>query len=282
MADDFSELVKKTLAARVGNTCSNPACLALTSGPQENPAKALNIGVGAHITAASAGGPRYNPDLLPEERSGPSNGIWLCQNCAKLVDNDPTRFTIELLQRWKSSAESGARERIGKTAAANTSPSLGLKLNDRVRIASTIPRSAEQVEWLIIGESKGSFLFQKSDSDAQVEIPASFVEKVHRFSGTTAALVQLAGRLQWNSVKQRWQLMSEKPESGPRGQHGFSKYVDFEYPRNMHYDGGFAWCREDRLAQCLSQGRYVFYDGDGNYLRVPGPDIDQILVSDRP
>jgi hypothetical protein len=282
MGDDFSEPVKRVLATRVGNVCSNPECRALTSGPQENPAKALNIGVAAHITAASVGGPRYDPQLLPEERSSPSNGIWLCQNCAKLVDNDPTRFTIELLQRWKSSAESEARERIGKTAAANTSPSLGLKLNDRVRIAPTIPRSAEQAEWLIIGESERSFLFHKSDSGVRVEIPASFIEKVHRFAGTTPALVQLAGRLQWNSVNQRWQLMPEKPDSGPRGQHGFSKYVDFDYPRNMNYVGGFAWCREDHLAQCLRRGRYVFYDADGNYLRVGGPDIDQILVSDRP
>ncbi len=123
MADDFSEAVKRVLATRVGNLCSNPQCRALTSGPQENPAKALNKGVAAHITAASAGGPRYNPDLLPEERSGPSNGIWLCQNCAKLVDNDPTRFNVELLQRWKAGAESEARQRIGKTAPANGSQS---------------------------------------------------------------------------------------------------------------------------------------------------------------
>lgn len=282
MADDFSDLVKKTLAARVGNLCSNPGCRALTSGPQENPARSLNIGVGAHITAASSGGPRYDPNLLPEERSAPSNGIWLCQNCAKLIDNDPSRFTVELLQRWKSAAESEARERIGKTAAANTSPSFGLKLNDRVRIAPTIPKSAEQVEWLIIGEPEGNLLLRKSDSDAQVEIPVSFIEKVHRFSGTTGILIQIAGRLQWKSVNQYWQLMSEKPESSTRGQLGFSKYVDFDYPRTMNYAGGFAWCREDRLAQCLSRGRYIFYDTDGNYLRVGGPDVDQILVSDRP
>jgi hypothetical protein len=198
------------------------------------------------------------------------------------VDNDQVRFTIELLQRWKSSAESEARERIGKTAAANASRSFGLTLNDRVRIAPTIPRQAEQVEWLIVQDSEGSFLFQKLDSGARIEIPTSFIEKVHRFSSVTPALVQIAGRLQWNSVNQRWQLMSEKPESGPSTQHGFSKYVDFDYPRRKDYTGGFAWCREDRLAQCLSQGRYVFYDGDGNYLRVGGPDIDQILVSDRP
>jgi hypothetical protein len=29
-------------------------------------------------------------------------------------------------------------------------------------------------------------------------------------------------------------------------------------------------------------GGTSFYDADGNYLRVGGPDIDQILVSDRP
>ena len=102
MADDFSEPVKRVLATRVGNLCSNPECRALTSGPQENPAKALNIGVAAHMTAASTGGPRYDPQLLPEERSNPSNGVWLCQNCAKLVDNDPTRFTVDLLQKWKT------------------------------------------------------------------------------------------------------------------------------------------------------------------------------------
>ncbi len=282
MADDFSEPVKRVLATRVGNLCSNPECRALTSGPQENPAKALNIGVAAHITAASAGGPRYDPQLLPEERSSPSNGVWLCQNCAKLVDNDPTRFTVDLLQKWKAAAESEARKRVGKTATVDASASLELKLHERVRIAPIIPRQAEQAEWLIIRNSDGSFLFQKLDSGAQVEIPASFIEKVHRFSGMTPALVQLVGRLQWNSVDQRWQLMSEKPDSGPRGQHGFSKYVDFDYPRRTNYSGGFAWCREDRLAQCLSQGRYIFYDTDGNYLRVHGPDIDQILVSDQP
>lgn len=68
----------------------------------------------------------------------------------------------------------------------------------------------------------------------------------------------------------------------PRGQYGLSRYVDFDHPRNMNYVGQFAWCREDRLAQCLSRGRYVSYDADGNYLGVSGPDIDQILVSDRP
>jgi len=114
--DDFPEDVKRIVAARVGNRCSNPDCRALTSGPQIDPTKALNVGVAAHITAAAPGGPRYDPNLTPEERRHPDNAIWLCQNCAKLVDNDPAHFTVYLLGKWKAEAEKAACEQIGKTA----------------------------------------------------------------------------------------------------------------------------------------------------------------------
>jgi hypothetical protein len=130
------------------------------------------------------------------------------------VDNDPTRFTVDLLQKWKAAAEAAARKRVGKTATTDASASLELKLHERVSIPPIIPRQAEQAEWSIIRNSDGSFLFQKLDSGAQVEIPASFIEEVHRFYAMTPALVQLVGRLQWNSVDQRWRLMWEKPESG--------------------------------------------------------------------
>jgi hypothetical protein len=115
MRDDFSEEVKRTLASRVNNHCSNPDCDAPTSGPQIDSTKALNVGVAAHITAASLGGPRYNPLLTPEQRGHSNNGIHLCQNCAKLVDNDPSQFPEELLRAWKVVSEHRARTSIGKT-----------------------------------------------------------------------------------------------------------------------------------------------------------------------
>jgi HEAT repeat protein len=114
--DDFTIEVKITVAARVNNRCSNPACRAPTSGPQVDPAKALNVGVAAHITAASPDGPRYNPGLTSDERKHVNNAIWLCQNCGKLIDNDQTRFTTEEIRNWKLSAEAEALERIGKAA----------------------------------------------------------------------------------------------------------------------------------------------------------------------
>lgn len=114
--DDFSPKTKRSLAERVGILCSNPGCQAPTSGPQITNAKSMNVGVAAHITAAAQDGPRYDPTLSTDERTDITNGIWLCQNCAKLVDNDPNRYSAYLLHRWKSAAEQKALERIGKTA----------------------------------------------------------------------------------------------------------------------------------------------------------------------
>ncbi len=79
--------------------------------------KSVNIGVAAHITAAAEGGPRYDSALDSDERAGIANGIWLCQNCAKLVDNDLLKYSAELLHQWKSSAEQEAHMRLGRTAS---------------------------------------------------------------------------------------------------------------------------------------------------------------------
>lgn len=103
--DEFPGSVKTVLAKRAGGVCSNPACGCSTVGPHTDPAKALSIGVAAHIAAASMGGPRFDASMSADERSGIENGIWLCQSCAKLVDSDTLRFSLETLRRWKIIAE---------------------------------------------------------------------------------------------------------------------------------------------------------------------------------
>src|SRR5688572_6270545 len=112
MRDEFSSNVKEVLAKRVGHRCSNPECRQPTSGPQSDPQKVVNVGVASHITAASVGGARYNEQLTAEHRSNPANGIWLCQKCGKLVDNDASRYTVEKLLEWKRLAEDAAIREI--------------------------------------------------------------------------------------------------------------------------------------------------------------------------
>ncbi|MEK6337531.1 MAG: hypothetical protein AABM67_21635 [Acidobacteriota bacterium] len=105
------------MADRVNHLCSSPACRAPTGGPQLDPSKALNVGVAAHITAASPEGPRFNRHLTPEQRKHADNAIWLCQNCGKLIDNDPERFTEKEIRHWKEEAEAEAFNKIGKPLA---------------------------------------------------------------------------------------------------------------------------------------------------------------------
>ena len=353
MGDDFSDAVKKTLAGRVGYLCSRPECRALTTGPQADPTKTVNLGVAAHITAASPGGPRYDSRLSPEERSGHENGIWLCQNCAKLVDNDSAQFSVDMLRKWKGGSEREAKDRVGKTntsisrnqsnptdtidalraiqrgqkpnqqtimrlrdeglirvtevthmqsageeyiptmltssglkvlesdnnsvgaGAPPTSPSSPLKVYDRVRISPIVPRQHEQSDWMVIRDERECLVFEKLDSQAQIEVPKSFIEKAHSFGNSKPALVQLSGRLQWVSQRRHWELFQDKPPAGPAGAYGIGKDVDFGYPSRQGIVGRFGSQR--RLPEILGQGWQVFYDLDGTFLRCE----DQILVVDQ-
>ncbi len=108
MRDDFKNETKEVLAKRVAMRCSNPNCRQSTSGPADDLKKSVNIGVAAHIAAASPGGKRYDISQTNKERSEIYNGIWLCQNCAKLIDSDETRYPVILLHKWKSISEEAA------------------------------------------------------------------------------------------------------------------------------------------------------------------------------
>ncbi|HLJ45476.1 MAG TPA: hypothetical protein VKU01_05690 [Bryobacteraceae bacterium] len=118
--DDFSKETKDIAAKRVGLRCSNPNCRRSTSGPQAHPRKTLNIGVAAHITAAAPGGERYDKNMSREQRCSIENTIWLCQTCAKLIDNDAARYTADLLRQWRRLSEQAARLSIESTTADST------------------------------------------------------------------------------------------------------------------------------------------------------------------
>ncbi len=97
--DEFTSSTKDLLANRVGRRCSNPNCRKLTCGANDNPSKITNIGVAAHICAAAEGGPRFDSNMTSEERKAFDNGIWLCQNCAKLIDSDSIRRRLKIAER---------------------------------------------------------------------------------------------------------------------------------------------------------------------------------------
>lgn len=116
MRDDFTAATKRRLAERAGYICSNPECRRNQLGPAaENDSESVNLGRAAHICAAAPGGPRYDADQLPDERSSLENGIFLCATCADLVDkNNGGGHTAETLLAWKNEHENWIEGRLSK------------------------------------------------------------------------------------------------------------------------------------------------------------------------
>ncbi|WP_441288209.1 hypothetical protein ACSRUE_40450 [Sorangium sp. KYC3313] len=148
---DFTSLVRGSLAHRAGYACSSPLCRALTAGPSDESVQARSdVGVAAHITAAAPGGPRYDETLSEAERTSAENGIWLCQICAKKIDDDVVTYPVSLLRQWKQYAEADARERQGRPtqsagASALVRDPLEQMIAHRMRdalIAATSPMAA--------------------------------------------------------------------------------------------------------------------------------------------
>jgi hypothetical protein len=119
--DNFNKPTLDALAKRVAFFCSNPECGRPTVGPNSQPDGVLSIGVGAHITAAASGGPRYDTTLTPAQRSSIGNGIWLCASCSVMIDKDEVGFPTPMLNQWKGQAEEKARASF-KSGRIATSP----------------------------------------------------------------------------------------------------------------------------------------------------------------
>ena len=98
-------------------------------GANENSDGIVSVGEAAHICAASPGGKRYNSNMTSEERASIDNGIWLCRNCAAMIDRDEEYFSVELLQAWKRLAEIEANQNI--ISNRNYENKIELCTNDR-------------------------------------------------------------------------------------------------------------------------------------------------------
>ena len=96
--------------------CSNPDCRGQTVAPSESDEETFTyLGKAAHISAAAAGGPRYDSKMSPQERSSISNAIFLCSSCADLIDkNEGKDFPVTVLRQWKVDHEQWVTSNLNK------------------------------------------------------------------------------------------------------------------------------------------------------------------------
>jgi tetratricopeptide (TPR) repeat protein len=119
------------------------------------PEGAVNLGVAAHITAASRGGPRFDESITAAERSSVRNGIWLCQACATLIDKDAVRYTVPLLNGWKKAAVERARSRIERPARPQEADEPTL----------VIPSTSAETSWLAFSARATRFVGRDDETE---------------------------------------------------------------------------------------------------------------------
>ncbi len=117
MRDYFTAKTKEVISKRASFVCSNPNCRGLTLACSEvDSEKIIYVGNVSHITGASKGGPRYDPTLTSDQRKSSDNGIFLCSNCAEMIDkNQGLDFPIKLLREWKEIHEKWIKNNLNKS-----------------------------------------------------------------------------------------------------------------------------------------------------------------------
>ena len=87
-----------------GNECAAPDCTRpLIARDGETIISKI-----CHIEAASANGPRYNPEMTDDERRHFDNLILLCDECHSIIDNKENEHKCpgSMLKEWKKNHES--------------------------------------------------------------------------------------------------------------------------------------------------------------------------------
>ena len=107
---EFPAKARRIIAERAGYRCSKPDCRRQTLGPGAGPWDVACIGVAAHIYSASPGGPRGTGGWPAARRRDAANGIWLCQDHARMIDtNSGGAFPASLLFQWRTVHEAYLR-----------------------------------------------------------------------------------------------------------------------------------------------------------------------------
>lgn len=185
--DDFTKKTIDTLAERVGYRCSNPACRKGTIGPHTQPDKAMKVGVAAHITAASPGGPRYDPSLSSEQRQAFDNGIWLCVDCSTLIDRDDQRYAVDLLHEWKEQAEQAALDDLEKR-----------------------PSPLERLATFFAGDTEAQGALRNRQAMLQL-VRNTWIKDVLEQSLHGAAMIELSMEEKTDAVERPWEMIVQMP-----------------------------------------------------------------------
>ena len=102
---------RKILWGRSGNRCAFPGCnqeLHEIIGKEGS----TIVGEECHIEAQSEGGPRFNEKLNSKQIDSYENVILLCPTHHRIIDDNPQKYTVDVLNKMKTEHEERVRRSL--------------------------------------------------------------------------------------------------------------------------------------------------------------------------
>jgi len=102
----------KMLWGRSGNLCAFPDCKKELAMDISETDDTSIVGEEAHIVAKEIDGPRGESPLTPEQRDKYNNLILMCSIHHKVIDDQPTKYSVELLHDYKEKHENWIKQNL--------------------------------------------------------------------------------------------------------------------------------------------------------------------------
>jgi hypothetical protein len=178
----------------VAYMCSNPLCRRLTIRPQSGSFSAVRQGKAAHISGAAPRSARSKSTMSDEECRSFENGIWLCDICARLVDDNRAEYPEATLRKWKTGAEIYVAELSTQDTRLRQLRGLVAQTLSALRILTALPGPGPRVDQTFQDAGSISVARRLIESE-QLLFENGFLdeaEKVQKIWGELASRVHVA------------------------------------------------------------------------------------------
>jgi hypothetical protein len=204
----ISDKTRKLLWGRSGNRCA--VCkqeLIVSATVQDSEAV---VGDECHIISAQSNGPRHDPSYPQEKFDSYENLILLCRVHHKMIDDQATTFTVDILRQLKNNHENMISEKLSDQKKPKPLRFRRIKKN----IPGYLVRvtTGKQLVDLITGTYALSMDHEELNSQDEVDLIAGFFQEVSDWMDILDIAAEPSERV--NSAYRLTQLIKEVEEIG--------------------------------------------------------------------
>ncbi|MDI6709991.1 MAG: HNH endonuclease signature motif containing protein [Bacillota bacterium] len=224
----ITDKTRKLLWGRSGNLCAfcKRELVMDGTGVQDESV----VGDECHIIAKAPGGPRFDPSYKGT-KDDYGNLILLCKVHHKLVDDQPKRYTAEILRKIKEHHEKWVRETLG-SAARNQKNSGKSRVNEQGPLTLKRITAGRQILRIIGSAYAFDFDYDPPRDEREARILGGFLQSIQDWGDLWDEL-EAAARVQVEfNIDQEIQDL---------GDHGFVVYATLVERRMLVGNKDFEW-----------------------------------------